>query len=258
MPTVAVDTERSKRADGVPATGRTEPDRIHVSFAATSPCGHFCGVAFLSPMTWPERTLLAMPPNGKRTRSTTVVSTTLLVCALAALLPTTAGASPAVTMNPDSPGNRQTITVSGTGFPVHSKIPTGIQIIECADPGGTVANLPTSALLCDGTTQNPSQINTDANGNFSTKYQVFTLNGAHTSNIWCDKSHYCVLWAGVDYNGDFYGVHAFSTPFRVGVVGSSGGSGSGVWIVVVVVVVVVGGLVALRMRARRRMASSTP
>ena len=197
-----------------------------------------------------------MSTHGKRTFSSTLVGATLLACTLGAVLSTAAWASPALTMQPDSPKNGQVITVSGTGFPDHATLPTGVQIIECADPGGTTANLPTSALLCDGTTQNPLQINTDASGNFSTKYQVYALNGTHTSNIWCDTTHYCVLWAGVDYNGAFYGTHAFSTPFRVGASGSSGsGSDIVVW-VVVAVVVVGGGLVALRLRARRRMTST--
>jgi hypothetical protein len=37
-----------------------------------------------------------------------------------------------------------------------------------------------------------------------------------TSNIDCNATHYCVLWAGVDYNQAFTsGSHAFSTPFEV-------------------------------------------
>jgi len=166
-----------------------------------------------------------------------------------------AWAGSSVTIPTGNPHDQQVITVTGAGFPDHAKIPTGMQILECADPDGTQANLPTSNLLCDGSTINPSQINTDAHGSFAAKYTVYALNGAHTSNIYCDKTHYCVLWVGVDYNQDFFGIHAFSRPFQVGASATAGvpssGSGIGIWIPIVVVIVVVGG-VLLVTRARRR------
>jgi hypothetical protein len=188
-------------------------------------------------------------------------TTVLMVCALVGFSSDRAWAAPSVTMSSGNPHNQQTITVSGTGFPVRSKLPTGIQILECADPGGTAAGLPTDNLLCDGTTINPSQINTDAQGSFTTKYTVYSLDGTHASNIYCDQSHFCVLWVGVDYNNSFFGTHAFSTPFEIGAsassVSSSSGSGSGIVIGVVIAVVVVGAGLTLVVRGRRRRSRSS-
>jgi len=111
----------------------------------------------------------------------------------------------------------QTITVSGSGFPDPHADPTGLQILQCADPGGTVANLPSDPSTCDGTTVNPLPVNTDAGGRFSDPYAVALLTGVHgTSNIECDATHFCVLWVGVDYNQAFSsGPHAFSKAFEI-------------------------------------------
>jgi hypothetical protein len=204
-------------------------------------------------------------PVAMRTLVRTIVAgtatTLMMVCALVGILSDSAWAAPSVTMSPANPHNQRTITVSGTGFPVHSKLPTGMQILECADPGGTAAGLPTGNLLCDGSTINPSQINTDAQGSFSAKYTVYSLNGAHTSNIYCDQTHFCVLWVGVDYNNNFFGIHAFSTPFEIGAPGSSSssstasGSGIAIWVVIAVVIVV--GATVLVMGLRRRQSRSS-
>jgi hypothetical protein len=190
--------------------------------------------------------------RGRVTRLTLVVVT---ICTVLALSDSGAFAnSYSVTIPSAYPRPYQTITVTGSGFPARKQIPTGIQILECADPGGTVANLPTTAAMCDGTTQNPGQINTDINGNFSTPYRVFELSSKATSNINCDPTHFCVLWAGEDYNGDFLGIHAFSTPFEVGRNGSYGGSSSSsveIWLPIVIVVVLGGGLFVVRTRKRQ-------
>jgi len=110
-----------------------------------------------------------------------------------------------------------TITVTGSGFPVHSADPTGLQIYECADPQGSANNLPTDPSQCDGTTVSGNQINTDNSGNFSTTYQPSEVNAATGSNIACDPTDFCVLWVGVDFNNGFTtaGQYAFSTPFEV-------------------------------------------
>lgn len=182
-----------------------------------------------------------------------------MVCALIGMFTGVAWAGTSVTIPAGDPRSQETITVTGTGFPDHAKDPTGMQILECADPGGTTANLPTSNLFCDGSTVNPSQINTDAHGSFTAKYTVYSLNSTHTSNISCDKSHFCVLWVGVDYNQDFFGPHAFSTPFEVGgtATASSSGSTSAVWIPIVVIVVIAGVLLVARGRRRRPSATTS-
>ncbi len=187
-----------------------------------------------------------------RTTVTSRAVAVIVVCVLIGLVAEPARAGTSVTIPAGDPHDQQTITVTGTGFPSHVKDPTGMQILECSDPGGTTANLPTSNLFCDGSTINPSQINTDAQGSFTAKYTVYSLDSTHTSNISCDKTHFCVLWVGVDYNQDFFGPHAFSTAFEVGGVATTGGSGSSSTIWIVIVVVVALGAAFVVARARRR------
>lgn len=103
-------------------------------------------------------------------------------------------------------------------FRLTAQDPTGLQIIECSDPDGSTANLPTDPSEgCEGITVNPSQINTDSAGRFHTSYLIAALSSsAGTSSIDCDATHECVLWVGTDYNNAFLnGPHAFTTPFRV-------------------------------------------
>jgi hypothetical protein len=197
-------------------------------------------------------------------RRSTVVSRAIgavVVASLVGLVAGVAWAGTSVSIPAGDPHNQQTITVTGSGFPDHVKDPTGMQILECSDPGGTTANLPSSNLFCDGSTINPSQINTDSHGSFIAKYTVYTLNSTHTSNISCDKTHFCVLWVGVDYNQNFFGPHAFSTPFEVGgtattATGGSSGSSSAIWIPIVVIVAVAALFVVVR--NRRRHPTPTP
>jgi hypothetical protein len=137
------------------------------------------------------------------------------------LVPGTASAATSVTTPwpPGNPADGQTVTVSGSGFPLQSVDPTGLQIYECADPGGTALNLPNSPSECDGTTVSGNQINTGTTGTFSTPYTIsqVTINGTG-SNINCDSTDYCVLWVGVDFNNAFTtaGEFGFSAPFEVG------------------------------------------
>ena len=131
------------------------------------------------------------------------------------------GAGPAVTTSPASGPftDGQSITVSGTGFPNHAQDPSGLSILECSDPGGTTANLPTDATACDGTTVNGLAINTNASGSFGpAQYSIVALSIASpgSSNINCDATNYCVLWVGVDYNNAFTQNFAFSEPFTIG------------------------------------------
>jgi LPXTG-motif cell wall-anchored protein len=131
-------------------------------------------------------------------------------------------ASPTVTIQGGLSGNPtdgQVIAVSGTGFPTPSQDPTGLVILECSDPGGTTANLPTTADSCDGTTSSQNPINTTTSGTFTDVggYTVAALSTSAGSNINCDATDYCVLWVGVDYEGNFTttGQYAFSRPFEI-------------------------------------------
>jgi len=163
----------------------------------------------------------------------------------------TAFAGGQVTMPDGNPASMQTFTVSGSGFPPHRQDPTGLQVLECADPGGTQSNLPRDASRCDGSTVNPNQINTDAGGNFTARYTFIKLNAAHTSNIDCDATHFCVLWVGVDYNGNFLGPHAFTRAFQIGGSGAAGSSTPVLAIVLPIVGVALGaGFLVVRRRSR--------
>jgi hypothetical protein len=162
---------------------------------------------------------MLMRSKAKRIVVLMGAATAMAATALVVPLSGVAVASPAVTIQGGQPGNPtdgQTVSVSGTGFPVHSADPTGLQIIECADPNGTTANLPTDSSQCDGTTVNPLPVNTDTNGAFTAKYTFAALSTSGSSNINCDATDFCVLWVGVDYNGAFTSNFAFSAPFEIG------------------------------------------
>ena len=92
--------------------------------------------------------------------------------------------------------NGQSLTLTGSGFPFGAANPTGLQVLECSDPGGLPGNLPTDASLgCDGTTL--KDIN-DPGGNVNTHFSVALLQSAVSSNIDCTSSQYCALWVGED------------------------------------------------------------
>ncbi len=141
------------------------------------------------------------------------------VCASAALvlpLAGTAGATAAVTIPAGNPADGQTFTVTGTGFPTPTADPSGLQILECSDPGGTTTNLPTDNSGCDAISISQGFIGTDSSGNFTTKYTAMLLNSGN-STINCDQTHFCVLWVGQDYLNQFTsGPHAFSRAFEIG------------------------------------------
>jgi hypothetical protein len=159
---------------------------------------------------------MATATKGRTIRRMAAVASVLAVTAVVAPLAGTAEAATTVTIPAGNPTDGQTITVSGTGFPVQSALPSGLQIIECSDPGGLAGNLPTDAASgCDGTTVSGSQINTDASGNFTAQYPVSVLNSSNSS-INCDSTDFCVLWVGQDFNGAFLsGPHGFSRPFEI-------------------------------------------
>jgi len=185
----------------------------------------------------------------RRRRASAPLAAAALAGLVVALTSGVAFAGAQVTIG-GTPQNNKAVTVSGSGFPAITKDPTGVQIIECSDPKGTTANLPTSAANCDGATQNPLPVNQDAQGNFTTQYTFQSLTGVHgTSNVPCDATHYCVLWVGVDYNNEFLGgPHAFSVPFEVGKPIASSTNAAVIAIPIVVVVVLAGGVVFLRRR----------
>jgi MYXO-CTERM domain-containing protein len=154
-----------------------------------------------------------------------VIAATLVGVGLVIPLAGTAGAAQTVSLSPAGPyDNGQSVTVTGAGF---TGIPsTGLQILECSDPDGTTANLPTDSTTgCDGTTVSGNTIIPNpTTGDFTTSYQVLQLSIANGNTINCDNTgvtgdanaHECVLWVGEDYVNQFLtGPHAFSAPFAV-------------------------------------------
>jgi len=101
----------------------------------------------------------------------------------------------------------------------------GVKILECADPGGSAANLPKDDTTCDGNTIQGGTILVGTDGSFSdSSYTVYRLPSSSLGEPGdnepvCDQAHYCVLYVGQDQN-DFTKPKVFSAPFLVAV-GSS-------------------------------------
>ncbi len=95
-----------------------------------------------------------------------------------------------------------------------------VNILECSDPGGTVAHLPKSIANCDGNTIQGGTILINQNGSFSqADYPVFSLPNAvlgEQSNDQpiCNLTHACVLYIGENQE-DFTQPKVFSAPFTV-------------------------------------------
>ncbi len=95
---------------------------------------------------------------------------------------------------------------------------TRVNIIECADPGGSAANLPTSLSTCDANTVEADTVLVQPDGSFvENGYTLYALPNevlGEQSN-WqpvCNPTHQCVLYVGEDQN-DFTQPKVFSAPF---------------------------------------------
>ena len=119
------------------------------------------------------------------------------------------------------------VTVSANSTFTHG---TGINILECADPGGTEANLPTSDATCDGNTIDGDNIIVAADGSFEevaggdggnlSGYTIYALPSAVLAEQpdgqpVCNATNACVLYIGANQN-DFTQPKVFSEPFYVG------------------------------------------
>ena len=95
-----------------------------------------------------------------------------------------------------------------------------VNIIQCSDPGGTAANLPTQFIDCDENTIQGDTVLVHANGSFSEPhYQLFVLPnnalGESKSNLpKCDQTHQCVLLVS-EYQTDLTKPKVFSHPFTM-------------------------------------------
>lgn len=129
-------------------------------------------------------------------------------------------ATPIVSMSPSSDlHDQETVTVAvgpNSVFTPHARV----NILECADPGGTAAGLPTSDSTCDGNTIQGTAILVALDGSFSESgYTVYALPSSalgEQANFQpvCNESSPCVLYIGQNQN-DFTAPKVFSQPFTV-------------------------------------------
>jgi hypothetical protein len=130
-------------------------------------------------------------------------------------------ASPVLTVTPGgSLHDGQTIDLSvgpNTLFTPHARV----NVLECADPHGTAANLPTDVSTCDGNTIQGNTVLVGADGSFSVAgYTVFQLPSTALGELAnyqpvCNASNPCVFYIGQDQN-DFTAPKIFSAAFSVG------------------------------------------
>ena len=166
--------------------------------------------------------------SGSSTRAMlrpTALSAALAAVMLSVMLPMMAGvagaSTPVVTISPAPPSgyfnDAQSVGVSvgpNSVFDPNRRV----EIIECADPDGTAANLPTTFSSCDGDTHQGDTVIVQSDGSFSEpNYTMYTVPNARLGegSTWypvCNKTHYCVLYVGEDYN-DFSQPKVFSKPF---------------------------------------------
>jgi hypothetical protein len=147
------------------------------------------------------------------------------------------GTPPAVSLSASghlSDGQTISVSVGANGyFTPHA----GVNILECADPGGSAANLPTSINTCDGNTIQGTTVLVADDGSFSeSSYQVYalpssTLGEQPNDQPVCNATNYCVLYVGQNQN-DFTAPKTFSAPFLITpgsgtAPATSGGSASG-------------------------------
>jgi hypothetical protein len=104
-----------------------------------------------------------------------------------------------------------------------------VVVLECADPGGQVSNLPVNDNTCDGNTVNGYSILINKDGSLSTgRYHSYLLYALPDRSLGespdgepvCDKTHWCVLYVGENQN-NFKSPKIFSAPFTISGSGSS-------------------------------------
>jgi hypothetical protein len=170
-----------------------------------------------------EQTLMDTWSSVLRIRSASVVLVALFVpMVVEAIVAQGANASapPSVNLSPSgnyTDGQSISVSVGPNGyFTPHA----GVKILECADPGGLTANLPTDNTTCDGNTIQGASILVANDGSFSESgYQVYLLPNpilGEQSNDQpiCNQTHACVLYVGQNQN-DFTAPKVFSAPFLI-------------------------------------------
>jgi hypothetical protein len=126
----------------------------------------------------------------------------------------------------------QTIKID---VPANSVLTHGasVNILECADPGGSPANDPTSDSQCDGNTIQGSTVYVNNDGSVAyDDYTVYalpdqvSLGESPTDTPVCNATNYCLLYIGQDQN-DFTQPYVLSQPFLVSPNATDNGSNPG-------------------------------
>jgi hypothetical protein len=130
-----------------------------------------------------------------------------------------------VSVGPNSTLNRSSLEAAG--FPSGAG---AIEIVMCADPGGQVANLPTSSDQCEPTTTDAVTTHQPDGSLVDSGYTIFALPdpkelGASNGTVCDDAGHQCVLGLFSNSN-DFTKPHLFSAPFQVASTSANNGAGS--------------------------------
>jgi hypothetical protein len=128
-----------------------------------------------------------------------------------------------VAVGPNSTLSRSSLEAAG--FPSGAG---ALEIVMCADPGGQVANLPSSSSQCEPTTTDAVTNHQPDGSLVDSGYTIFALPdpnelGASNGTVCDDADHQCVLGIFSNTN-DFNKPHLFSAPFQV--VSTSANSGA--------------------------------
>jgi hypothetical protein len=190
-----------------------------------------------------------MSIRNVRAKLVTVVATAVLAGTIAGLTfvsPSFASGPANGTQVPNSALPIGTYT-AGTPFssgqiiqvsiPANSNLTPGarVNILECADPGGTAENLPTGISSCDGNTVQGDTVLVNSNGSVSySSYTVYAVPdpsiGDTSTTPTCNDTNECVLYIGQDQTNFAGAPYYFSQPFFVnptpGDTGSNPGDGS--------------------------------
>jgi hypothetical protein len=174
------------------------------------------------------------PSRASRRRQATVPAVALVIVALAMAAcggGSTSDPPSAVSVSGTSDGwvfhDGQTVTVS-KGANHTFKPYSHVNIIQCADPDGTKANLPTKFIQCDENTIQSDTVVVEADGSFKEKaFTVFalpsrTLGESKDGIPICSQTHQCVLLVS-EYQTDLSKPHVFSHAFTIQPASSSGG-----------------------------------
>jgi hypothetical protein len=94
-----------------------------------------------------------------------------------------------------------------------------VNILECADKGGTTSNLPSDNSTCDGNTIQGQTIIVAKNGGVTARYTLYRTPNAllGEQSTWqpvCNATHRCVLYVGQNQD-DFRQPKVFSAPFSI-------------------------------------------